>query len=138
VTETVSMKGDTPTIHQQIDVRYARGAGAQTREFTQHNEWTHSRDAINSVNHLRGELGGWIRGQNMSPSGAYNLIRDGGRFGRINIPSLEQHRNNFMSDQRIKWDDRYAPNGWLTPNGTRVAPHIPIDPYTGSPLDWNQ
>jgi RHS repeat-associated protein len=139
VTETVSMNGGgTPTIHQQIDVRYASGAGPKTREFTQNNEWTHSRDAINSANRLRGELGGWIRGQNMSPSAAYNLVRDGGRFGPIKIPSLQQHRDSFMSNQRIKWDDKYAPNGWRTPNGMLVAPHNPIDPYTGNPLEWNQ
>jgi hypothetical protein len=137
VTETASMNGGTPTIHQQIDVRYASGAGSKTREFTQNNEWTHSRDAINSANRLRGELGGWIKGQNMSPSAADNFVRNGARFGRINIPSLQQHRNSFMEDQRNKWDRPYE-NGWRAPNGTLVAPHNPIDPYTGNPLEWNQ
>ena len=137
VTETPSIKGDTPHILVQIDVRYASGAGLKTREFTQNNEWTHSNDAINSANRLRGELAGWIRGQNMSPSAANNLVRDGGRFGRTQIPSMQQHRDSFMEDQRNKWDRPYQ-NGWRTPNGTLVAPHHPIDRYTGNPLEWNQ
>jgi RHS repeat-associated protein len=141
VTETVSTNGGAPSVHQQIDVRYASGAGPKTRQFTRYNEWTHSKDAVASANRLRAELNGWVRTLNMSPDAARQLIRDGVRHlegTRVNIPSLQQHRDGFMSDQRTKWDDRYAPNGWRTPNGTLVAPHNPIDSETGNPLDWNQ
>jgi RHS repeat-associated protein len=137
---TASEKDGIPTIHHQIDVRYAGGAGAKFREFTRNNEWTHSRDSINSVNALRSTLAGWVGSQNMTGARALNFIRNGEQFGRYRVPSLVRYDAHFVQDQKQKWDNSIFPpnNSWLAPNGQRVAPHTPIDPYTGNPLNWNE
>jgi RHS repeat-associated protein len=138
VTTTGSDKNNTPTIHQQIDVRYAGQAGPKTREFTRNNEWTHSNDAIASANRLRSDWGGIVGLRGWSAASAVSAMRNGDRS--LGQPSLRGSDRAFQNDQWNKWDNNVllGPNAWRAPNGEIVAPHSPIDRESGNPLKWNE
>jgi len=94
---------------------------------------------IKSLNQYRGDLNGWIRSRDMSPHDAMNFIRTGGQFGGARVPSLEQFTGMTKSQQFNQWDNKYnLENSWITPNGTRVAPHNPVDKESGNPLNWSE
>jgi RHS repeat-associated protein len=125
----------TPTIHQQIDVRYAADAGPKTQTSARNNEWTHSNDAIKAVNGYRNQVAGWASAMKMSPAATLGLLQNGNRF----VPSVSHFDAAFHWNNANKWDNRNGPNSWVAPNGKeRVAPHTPIDPESGNPLDYKE
>jgi RHS repeat-associated protein len=138
VESTTSNKDNVPTIHQQINVRYASGAGPKTREFTRNNEWTHSKDAINAANSLRGEWANRLGLRNWSTNSMVDAIRNGNRS--LGMTSLRKNDQMFVNDQKEKWDNygTLHDNSWIAPNGHPVAPHSPIDRETGNPLSWDE
>jgi RHS repeat-associated protein len=129
----------TPTIHQQIDTRYAADAGPKTQSFTRNNEWTHSSDAIKAVNSYRSQVAAWASTMKMSPAATLGMLRNGAQFGNIRVPSVSGFDAAFHWNNANKWDNPIGPNSWLALNGKeRVAPHSPIDPESGNPLDYKE
>ena len=123
-----------PTIHEQINVKYAANAGPKTQTFTRNNEWTHSRDLITAANHYRSQAQGWATARGMSESSVMGMLQHGGFRGLAE--SVSQFNRASFKESFDRWDS--LEHAWKAPNGLYVTPHNPIDPESGNPLQYNQ
>src|SRR5205085_5123719 len=135
---TASNVNGTPTIHEQINVRYASDAGPKTKTFTRNNEWTHSNDLVRAANNYRSQVASWASQMRMSPSAVMGLLQHGAFRGLGE--SVTHFNNRAFNESKSRWDQRYTnfEKSWIAPNGERVWPHTPIDPESGDPLTYNQ
>ncbi len=139
---TASTVNGTPTIHEQINVRYASDAGPKNQTFARNNEFTHSNDLIKDANTYRGKAEAFATASNLSPANTLRMLQNGGRSrgsGMFDSVTEFNHRAFYRSAE--KWDQTplktmIKTGGWKAPNGTYVWPHTPIDPETGYPLNF--
>jgi RHS repeat-associated protein len=140
---TASNVNGTPTVHEQINVRYAGDAGPKTKTFAQNNEWTHSADLVNSANAYRASADRWAGKLGLSSSGILGLLQNGLVSGGMSYPSAARAGAKARAESQQRWDETpekkiMHTGGWRAPNGTYVWPHSPIDPESGNPLDFKR
>jgi uncharacterized protein RhaS with RHS repeats len=136
----------TPTINEQINVRYApdAGQGPKTKAFTGNNEWTHSSDYVKAANNYRASAAALAAANKMSPSHALSMLQGGARHqGSRVLDSVSEFNRRSFRQSLERWDmtlskTMYHTGGWKAPNGTYVWPHTPIDPESGNPINFNQ
>ena len=132
----VANKSGQPTIHAQIDVRYAKTAGEHTRAKSLGSEFQHSKDSVAGANHVRDIYAGRVRG--MSTDAAIGLIRDGDRRGPRNTwtPPL---KGRMGYEGKIYWESfrRWDAPFLRSPRGMPLSPHSPVD-QNGEPVPFWQ
>jgi RHS repeat-associated protein len=135
-TPSVGEKNATPTIHEQIDVRYAKGAGPFTQGKAASSEWQHSDDAVKGANDLRQQYANRVQG--LSASAAVRLIQNGDQRGPKSTwtPPLngsQGYEGKIFRESFSNWD---APL-FHSPKGEPLSLHAPVDAQ-GEPVKWSQ
>jgi RHS repeat-associated protein len=129
-------KDGQPTIHAQIDVRYATGARQITRDKSLGSEWQHSNDAVKDANHIREVYASRVGG--LSGDAATALIRNGDRRGPQNtwtgpLKGPMSYEFKTFRDSFNKWDAPVL----RSPNGEPLSRHSPVD-QNGEPVPWSR